>query len=137
MEFLCSFLEEHGATVEFLSTDAVVERIVKPKSRSVLLYDPEPKGKALIELVHPRFKGAPKFFLSHAWRQTFSVATSEYRGGLVQAIIHSVPEEQRSSVHFWADVFCVNQHLKSSTAAAVSSRSPSSRSATPWSTAIA
>ena len=114
VEFVETFLDDHGAAVEFLSTDAVVERVIKPTSRSPsFLYDPDPKGKALIEMAHDRYKGSSSFFLSHAWRQTFSVSTSEYRGGLAQAIIHSVPECERATTYFWSDIFCVNQHLRS------------------------
>jgi hypothetical protein len=113
VQFLENFLDDHREAVEFLSTDAVVERIIKPLSQSSLLYDPDPKGRAMIEMAHGGYKGPPKFFVSHAWRQTFSVSTLEYRGGLAQAIIHSVPETERATAHFWSDIFCVNQHLRS------------------------
>lgn len=114
VNFLDKFVDEHRDAVEFMSTDATVERILKPSTRSGgILFPPMASGKALIEMAHHEHKGVPKFFVSHAWRQTFSVMTSDYRGGLAQAIIHSVPECERSTTHFWCDIFCVNQHLSS------------------------
>ena len=114
ISFLEKFVEENREAVNFLSTDAVVERIIKPKSASKLLYDPEPqRGQALIEMTHEQYKGTPSFFLSHAWRQTFSVCDREWRGGLAQAVIHAIPEAERRSTFVWTDIFCVNQHLRS------------------------
>ena len=111
--FLQRFVEDHRESANFMSTDAVVERIIKPVSASKVLYDPEPKGRALIEMTHSQYKGAPTLFLSHAWRQTFSVCDRDWRGGLAQALIHAIPEEERRSTFVWADIFCVNQHLRS------------------------
>ena len=95
VEFLELFVEEHMSQIEFLSTvspqmlffkivfrcisraenrclsfvtqsqDAVVERIIKPSTFSKLLFDPEPKGVALIETVHESHRGEPNFFLTH------------------------------------------------------------------------
>lgn len=116
VEFLCKFEEDHAEAVNFLSTDAVVERIIKPCSKATKLYDPDPKGQAVIEMAHDQHRGLPTFSLSHAWRQTFSVNAgrpAEYRGGFMQAIQHKIPEAERSSTFVWHDVFCVNQHLRS------------------------
>ena len=114
IEFMERFVSEHRGDTEFLSTDAVVERIVKPQTRSTVLFDPNPKGIALIESVHESHRGTPNFFLTHAWRQTFLVPdTAHWRGGLAQAIIDSCPEEQKSSTYFWFDIFTVNQHQTS------------------------
>ena len=113
LDFLHKFVDEHSDSVEFLSTDAVVERIVKPTSSSTMLYDPEPKGRAVVEMAHSKNRSTPSFFIRHAWRQTFSVETVEYRGGLVQALLHCVPRAEHGTTAFWCDIFCVNQHLRS------------------------
>ena len=94
VELLCMFEEEHAEAVNFLSTDAVVERIIKPCRKATKLYDPDPKGQAVIEMAHEQHRGLPTFFLSHAWRQTFSVNAgrpAEYRGGFMQAVQHKIP----------------------------------------------
>ena len=57
---------EHGDELAFLSTDAVVERLVKPRTKST--------GVALIETVPEDLRGTPGFFLTHAWRSTFHVS---------------------------------------------------------------
>eukprot|EP01052_Picozoa_sp_SAG31_P005411 SAG31_NODE_237_length_19590_cov_13.149915_17_plen_655_part_00 len=131
IDYLQQFQHKHRHELDFLSTDATVERIIKPQTANKLLGEPVPTGRALIEMVHSQCKTQPKFFLSHAWRQTFSVSTAEWRGGLVEAVVHSVRCEQckerqtsqngncascitlRQSTGFWFDIFCVNQHLRS------------------------
>ena len=46
--------------------------------------------------------------------QTFSVSGRPWRGGLVQAILHAVPEGRSPEDTFiWCDIFGVNQHLRS------------------------
>jgi len=116
VDFLCKFEDEHKEAINFLSTDAVTERILKPLSKSTKLYDPEPKGQAVIEMAHNHYISKPKYFISHAWRQTFSVnagPATAYRGGFVQAMLQKVPEAERSTTFIWHDIFCVNQHLLS------------------------
>ena len=113
VEFVRRFVEGHSEAVNFLSTDAMVERIIKPASARRLLFEPVPAGRSLIEMAHDCFKGKPKYFVSHAWRQTFSVANREWRGGLAQALLHHAYTHglDVASTHVWLDVFCVNQHL--------------------------
>jgi hypothetical protein len=111
ISFLEKFVEEYRSELEFLSTDATVERIVKPRTKTTVMFDPQPKGVALIETVHDALKGTPNFFLTHAWRQTFYVPeTCGWRGGIVQAIIDSVDACDRETTYFWFDIFTVNQH---------------------------
>jgi hypothetical protein len=95
--FLQKFAEEHNESLNFLSTDAVVERAIKPASEQASVIGPgkgqhhsPPPGKAFIETLHEGWKGPPTFFLSHAWRQTFHVAGCPWRGGVVQALLQSV-----------------------------------------------
>ena len=59
VEFLLKFVDGNEDAANFLSTDAVVERIVKPASSGLntVLFDPEPKGKSIIESTHARYKG--------------------------------------------------------------------------------
>ena len=66
VSFLEQFVLEHGDELAFLSTDAVVERLVKPRTKST--------GVALIETVPEDLRGTPGFFLTHAWRSTFHVS---------------------------------------------------------------
>ena len=116
IEFLANFVQQHNSELNFLSTDAVVERVIKPSSKR--LSDTH-LGKPFIETVHAGWKGKLKakgggrksFFLSHAWRQTFHVAGVEWRGGAVQAILDSVPKEEHARTFVWFDIFCVNQHM--------------------------
>lgn len=135
--FLLEFSREHNERLNFLSTDAVVERIIKPESNraSVVglgkdLQHPPP-GRAYIETLHEDWRGPPTFFLSHAWRQTFHVAGCEWRGGAIQALVQSARceacktdeqstptecqdcEQKRRTTFVWFDIFCVNQHLRS------------------------
>ena len=114
VSFLQRFYDEHRSDIEFLSTDAVVERIIKPKSQTNM-YDPDPTGRAMVEMAHSSYRGRPSFFISHAWRQTFSVLRPDrdWRGGFVQAMVERVPVDQRATTFFWMDIFSVNQHLKS------------------------
>ena len=123
VSFLEQFVLEHGDELAFLSTDAVVERLVKPRTKST--------GVALIETVPEDLRGTPDFFLTHAWRSTFHVSvqhpfsvsvacfrclpfaderfvlrsqvpdTCSWRGGIMQAVIASVPESERASTHLW------------------------------------
>eukprot|EP01044_Picomonas_judraskeda_P002017 COSAG03_NODE_133_length_11910_cov_3.872407_3_plen_919_part_00 len=111
ISFLEQFAEEYRDELEFLSTDATVERIIKPRTKATQMFDPRPAGVALIETVHESLKGPPDFFLTHAWRQTFFVPQRcAWRGGIVQAVVDSVEPADRESTHFWFDVFTVNQH---------------------------
>ena len=112
IEFLKSLVAAHEGEFSYLSTDAVVERVIKPTTRSRRMFEEPPRGHALIEAIDPKFCGRPRFFLSHAWRTTFHVpASDKWRGGLVQAVVDSEPEQRHSSTYFWFDIFCVNQHL--------------------------
>ena len=112
IEFLKRFAAEHDGELAYLSTDAVVERVVKPRTRSRRMFEQTPRGHALIEAADPSYCGKPKFFLSHAWRTTFHVpSAAQWRGGLVQAVVESEPTEHHSTTHFWFDTLCVNQHL--------------------------
>lgn len=134
--FLIGFAEEHNAELNYLSTDAVVERVIKPSSKRLAVVGPSRKGRAFIETIHERWKGKPSFFLSHAWRQTFHVRHEDcsWRGGAVQALqdlavcdtcvgVESKEDEdkrtceacrlKRENTFVWFDIFCVNQHLKS------------------------
>ncbi|KAK3242474.1 hypothetical protein CYMTET_47839 [Cymbomonas tetramitiformis] len=111
VSYLEGFAEENAAELRFLSTDAFVERVVKPETR-------KHGAVALIETAAcNEARGKPTFFVSHAWRQTFYVPkdapAAAWRGGLVQALVGSTSKEARGSTHFWYDVFCVNQHLRS------------------------
>eukprot|EP01044_Picomonas_judraskeda_P001194 COSAG03_NODE_66_length_15090_cov_6.646455_2_plen_966_part_00 len=111
VSFLEQFAKEYRDELEFLSTDATVERIIKPRTKTTQMFDPSPKGVALIETVHNSLKGRPDFFLTHAWRQTFYVPQScPWRGGIVQAVIDSFGPADREDTHFWFDIFTVNQH---------------------------
>ena len=87
--FLQKFAQEHNEVLNFLSTDAVVERVIKPASKRASVIGPTGMGRAFIETLHEDWKGPPTFFLSHAWRQTFHVAGCPWRGGAVQALIQS------------------------------------------------
>eukprot|EP01045_Picozoa_sp_COSAG04_P004528 COSAG04_NODE_198_length_20599_cov_6.484137_3_plen_815_part_00 len=130
--FLVAFGEEHNTELNYLSTDAVVERVIKPSSKRASIVGPSRKGRAFIETVHPQWKGKPTFFLSHAWRQTFHVRHEDcpWRGGAIQALQDSVVCDscaataqrdrdcdacrlKRENTFVWFDIFCVNQHLKS------------------------
>ena len=131
--FLAAFVEEHDAELNFLSTDAVVERVIKLESKRASVVGPTRQGRAFIETLHEQWKGTPTFFLSHAWRQTFHVSGCQWRGGAVQAMIQSArcpackddPETAvlplpcaacaavRARTFVWFDIFCVNQHLVS------------------------
>eukprot|EP01046_Picozoa_sp_COSAG06_P053638 COSAG06_NODE_9324_length_1929_cov_1.789617_2_plen_356_part_00 len=115
IEFLANFVEQHNSELNFLSTDAVVERLIKPASRRL---SETYLGKPFIETIHDGWKGKLKqkgrknFFLSHAWKQTFHVSGVEWRGGAVQALIDSVPKAEHASTFVWFDIFCVNQHME-------------------------
>ena len=133
--FLVAFGAEHNAELNYLSTDAVVERVIKPSSKPEgfgprSFGGPGRNGRAFIETVHDHWKGKPTFFLSHAWRQTFHVSDCEWRGGAIQALEDSVVCEacarlpqrdrkcaacttMRENTFVWFDIFCVNQHLRS------------------------
>ena len=121
-----TFLEEFAAKedVNWLTTNGVIERVVKPMTRS--------EGKALIDMpsiINPKLIGPkqPKegpdrlqsgqvqkdesyFFISHAWIQNFHVSNNPWRGGLVQGIVDSTPVHKRDSTYVWFDGFCINQH---------------------------
>ena len=90
VEFMAKFVQEHDTELNFLSTDAVVERVIKPASKRASVIGPSGKGRAFIETVHEQWKGPPTFFLSHAWRQTFHISGCPWRGGAVQAMVDSV-----------------------------------------------
>ena len=109
VSFLEKFYADHRNEIEFLSTDAVVERIIKPKTETKILYDPEPKGRAMVEMAHGSCRGQPSFFISHAWRQTFSVSDRDWRGGFVQGMVERIPEHERPTTFFWMDIFSVQQ----------------------------
>ena len=130
--FLIGFAEEHNTELNYLSTDAVVERVIKPSSKRLDVVGPSRKGRAFIETVHEQWKGKPSYFLSHAWRQTFHVRHEDcpWRGGAVQALQDLVVcdacattgqheraceacRSKREKTFVWFDIFCVNQHLKS------------------------
>jgi hypothetical protein len=131
--FLSVFVEEHNTELNYLSTDAVVERVIKSESKRAAAVGPSGQGRAFIETLHEQWKGRPTFFLSHAWRQTFHVSGCQWRGGAVQAMIQSArcpackddPEtavlplscagcaDVRARTFVWFDIFCVNQHLAS------------------------
>ena len=107
LQFLQSFLVECGSELDFLSTDACVERVLKPRTQRTLT--------CLVDTLDPDVLGERAcFFVSHAWRQTFSVPESApWRGGLAQALLDSTPEELWPDTFFWLDTFNVNQHLRS------------------------
>ena len=133
VEFLARFAERHDAELSFISTDATVERVIKPASKRASGFGQvDTEGRAYIETLDEKWKGplSSGFFLSHAWRQTFHVSEVEWRGGVVQAVVHSARcgrckaselsgdgctacKEQRENTFVWFDVFCVNQHLVS------------------------
>ena len=150
--FLQKFAQEHNEVLNFLSTDAVVERVIKPASKRASVIGPTGMGRAFIETLHEDWKGPPTFFLSHAWRQTFHVAGCPWRGGAVQALIQSarcdrcknigmhpgassstpLPSDldcsecakKRSSTFVWFDIFCLNQVRKASVLAPVYTKNP-------------
>jgi hypothetical protein len=128
--FLEKFAASRDAELRFLSTDAMVERVIKPACSPPLHQWEQPssvQGRAFIETVHDDWKGKPTFFLSHAWRQTFHVSGSTFRGGMVQALVDSVRceacengvkgvvcscQSKREQTYVWLDIFCVNQHSR-------------------------
>ena len=119
VSFLERFLKEykHGE-LDFLSTDAFVERIVKPHTKcqtdDAMLNSHGMKGMSLVEKLQPNDLGKATYFISHAWKQTFHVPESApWRGGLLEAIIGSTTEENKESTYFWFDAFNVNQHMRS------------------------
>ena len=67
----------------------------------------------MMEMAHGSCRSQPSYFISHAWRQTFSVSDRDWRGCFVQAVVEKVPEDERATTFFWMDIFSVNQHLKS------------------------
>jgi hypothetical protein len=131
--FLAQLVQEQDADLKYISTDAVVERVIKPASKRASVTGPSGHGRAYIETLHEEWKGRPTFFLSHAWRQTFHVSGCEWRGGAVQALIQSARcsqckensntappamecpscDAERRRTFVWFDIFCVNQHLRS------------------------
>ena len=122
VSFLERFVETHHHDIRYLSTDAVVERLIKPRTSSRWEGDPEKPGstgQSFFDRIHPDLRqdgphgaGRKMIFISHAWRQTFH-CRDKRRGGIAQAIIESVPEAKRAHTFVWMDVFCVNQHLES------------------------
>ena len=67
----------------------------------------------MMEMAHGSCRSQPSYFISHAWRQTFSVSDRDWRGCFVQAVVEKVPEDERATTFFWMDILSVNQHLKS------------------------
>lgn len=127
LDFLSRFEHENAKKLRYLSTDAVVNRSIKPATRAKIMFDPKQEegvcGMPLIETVHTSFRSAkPTFFVSHAWRQTFTIPVGDTkeaereasrRGGLVQALLNSVDKDKWEDTTMWLDIFNVNQHLKS------------------------
>ena len=104
--FLENFVQEHNQDLNWLSTNACVERLIKPKT----------KGQALIELT-PHDCIGPKnakddhfIFVSHAWLQNFHISGNEWKGGLIQAIVDNTLEHLKAKTYVWLDLFSINQH---------------------------
>ena len=104
--FLENFVHEHNQDLNWLSTNACVERLIKPKT----------KGQALIELT-PHDCIGPKnakddhfIFVSHAWLQNFHISGNAWKGGLIQAIVDNTLEHLKAKTYVWLDLFSINQH---------------------------
>jgi hypothetical protein len=72
--FLANFAAEQDGELNYISTDAVVERVIKPSTKRAAVVGTNGQGRAFIETVNDQWKGSPTYFLSHAWRQTFHVS---------------------------------------------------------------
>ena len=71
--FLANLAAEQDGELNYISTDAVVERVIKPSTKRAAVVGTNGQGRAFIETVNDQWKGSPTYFLSHAWRQTFHV----------------------------------------------------------------
>jgi uncharacterized membrane protein YgcG len=113
VSFLEKFIENHEKDINFLSTNATVERLIKPMTKN------NGSGRAFIEQISKKYIGSKDFnnndlttfiFISHAWIQNFNISGDIWKGGLLQSIIGNTQPNQKASTYIWLDIFSINQH---------------------------
>ena len=97
--WLLSFVKENEAKLKNLSTQDVVDQIVKP---ATLL-----NKSRYVDLIPKDCVSLPTYFASHVWIAPFL--------DIVESLREHIGDNARDDVFVWIDIFAVNQHRDSGT----------------------